>query len=177
MLQTFGMIVAAAYLSYRRDHPQTRSSRLPQTPQHLWPSLWSDSLDKKRISAYPEDQGHLPLPHDSLWHPVANRFAYKLTENMSCWFDSPADLLHTNSRVHVANEGPKKNGFSQGCVIAPIFLSQYANNLMATNSRKFIWADDICLDTGDTHLSKIVQARLACCHWLQINAPLSPPVD
>ena len=78
---------------------------------------------------------------------------YKLSTCMPSWFTKLVQLLlrERRFRVHMGGDCSRwrsqANGLPQGSVLAPILFSIYINDLPDTKSRKFIYADDICLSS------------------------------
>jgi len=69
------------------------------------------------------------------------------------WIVDTVALLLRDRRfgVHIGNKCSswrlQRNGLPQGSVLSPCLFNVYINYLPSTRSRKFIYADDICLGT------------------------------
>ena len=93
--------------------------------------------------------GILTLCHRD-W-PLYDDVFYKLSKNMPHWFVRLIELFLRNRpfRVHIGDDTSTwrthVNGLPQGSVLSPTLFNLYTNDLPVTRSRKFIYADDICL--------------------------------
>jgi len=73
-----------------------------------------------------------------------------MTPSTTLWCVRTVELLLRNRRfrVHMGDDVSswrrRVNGLPQGSVLAPTLFNLYINNLPATLSRRFIYADDIC---------------------------------
>ncbi|KAL4092463.1 hypothetical protein QTP88_026964 [Uroleucon formosanum] len=91
----------------------------------------------------------LSSAYDSVWK---NGLLFKLAKVINCktllrLFER---LLSDRSfKVHLDGEISKKkvlqNGLPQGSILSPVLFNVYTADIVKTNSRKFIYADDICI--------------------------------
>ena len=94
----------------------------------------------------------LSAAHDTVWH---TGLFLKLPKVLPHLLVELITLLHSNRRfrVHVGNKCSswrhQENGLPQESVLSACLFNVYINDLPSTRSRKFIYADDICLATQD----------------------------
>ena len=90
----------------------------------------------------------LTAAYDTVWH---KGLLAKISSTLPKW---AVQFVHTSLqnrmfRVHMGDKCSKwrkqSNGLPQGSVLAPVLFNLYTNDLPTTESRKFIYADDICI--------------------------------
>jgi len=90
----------------------------------------------------------LTAAYDTVWH---TGLLCKLSKNMPYWFARLIELFLRDRRfrVHIGDDTSawrtQVNRLPQGSVVSPTLFNLYTNDLPVTGSRKFIYADDICL--------------------------------
>ena len=93
---------------------------------------------------------NLSAAYDTVWH---TGLLVKLSRSQPIWVvDAVETLLRGRQfRVHMGSHESswrhQINGLPQGSVLAPTLFNLYTNDLPKTESRKFIYADDICCAT------------------------------
>ena len=103
----------------------------------------------------------LTAAYDTMWH---TGLLYKLSKNMPHWFVQLIELFLCDRcfRVPIGDDTSawrnQVNGLPQGSVLSPTLFNLYTNDLPVTGSRKFIYADDICLTNQAQRY-----AELECC--------------
>ena len=100
----------------------------------------------------------LTAAYDTVWH---KGLLAKISTTLPKWtvqFVSTC-LQNRMFRVHMGDKCSKwrkqNNGLPQGSVLAPVLFNLYINDLPATESRKFIYADDICITYQSKHSSRL----------------------
>ena len=90
----------------------------------------------------------LTAAYDTVWY---TGLLYKLSKNMPHWFVRLIELFLRDQRfrVHIGDDTntwrTQVNGLPHGSVLSLTLFNLYTNGLPVTGSRKFIYADDICL--------------------------------
>ena len=120
---------------------------------------------------------NLTSAYDTVWHK--GLLLLKISKILPRWTVNTVVMLLQNRRfrVHMGDYTSswrrQKNGLPQGSVLAPILFNLYTNDLPTTRSRKFIYADDICLAfqaKSFNELNTVLNEDLGsisnyCSHW------------
>ena len=118
----------------------------------------------------------LTAAYDTVWH---KGLLVKLSKCLPCWAVSVIELPLGQRRFRVqmveisSSWRMQKNGLPQQSVLTPTLFNLFINDLPATTSRIFIYADDICLahqarkfeDLNTTINTDIDKISEFCKHW------------
>ena len=108
-----------------------------------------NTLSRKFNSEY---KMRVSLQYDMVWHLG---LLLKLSKTLPHWIvDTVALFLRDRRfRMHIGDKCNswrlQRNGLPQGLVLSLCLFNVYINDLPSTHSRKFIYADDICLGTQE----------------------------
>ena len=155
MLQATGTSRRPSCFAWSRETAYTRTSQIPEKSQHLRTGRSINHPHRKWVSTAIENRCSVSGPNSSLWYRVAYWTPIQVEQEHAALV-CPTDWAiltwptfqgaYWRRHQHLENSG---EWASSGSELSPTLFNLYTNDLRVTGSRKFIYADDICLSNTE----------------------------